>query len=84
MGLASGVTKISAGLYHTCAVVNGAAAWCWGHGGHNRLGNGGLASPTPQQVIGLASGVTEITAGKEHTCAVVDNKAKCWGKVELD
>ena len=83
MGLTEGVTKISAGLYHTCAVMNG-GAFCWGYGGHNRLGNGGLGSPIPQLVIGLTSGVTQISAGREHTCAVVNGEAKCWGRVELD
>ena len=38
MGLTSGVTKISAGLDHSCAVVGG-RAWCWGRGRFGRLGN---------------------------------------------
>ena len=83
IGLTANVTKISAGLYHTCAVMDG-GAWCWGYGGHNRLGNGGLGSLNPQPVIGATSGVTQISAGREHTCAVVNGRAKCWGSVELD
>ena len=78
-GLASGVTHISAGRQHTCAVVGGAAK-CWGEGDNGRLGTGNNSDQTtPTQVIGLTSGVTEISAGEDHTCAVVEGRAVCWG-----
>ena len=78
-GLTTGVTQISAGRLHTCAVVNG-AAWCWGNGGDGRLGTGNNSgSNTPVPVSGLTTGVTQISAGWAHTCAVVDGKAFCWG-----
>ena len=79
-GLTTGVTQISAGDEHTCAVVGGAAK-CWGEGASGRLGTGNNSDQTtPTQVIGLTSGVTEISAGKEHTCAVVEGRAVCWGE----
>ena len=79
-GLTSGVTHISAGSEHTCAVVGGAAK-CWGEGDHGRLGTGNNSDQTtPTQVVGLTSGVTEISAGKRHTCAVVEGRALCWGE----
>ena len=79
-GLASGVTQISAGFEHTCAVVGGAAK-CWGEGDHGRLGTGNNSDQTlPTQVVGLTSGVTEISAGRRHTCAVVEGRAVCWGE----
>ena len=37
-GLLSGVTQISAGDAHTCALAHNIAQ-CWGRGGHGRLGN---------------------------------------------
>ena len=40
--LGSGVTAISAGSVHTCAIHSGAAK-CWGFGGDGRLGVGVLA-----------------------------------------
>ena len=80
MGLTSGVTKISAGLDHSCAVVGGRAL-CWGRGRFGRLGNRSNSNAsTPQQVNGLASGVTQISAGGLHTCAVVNGGARCWGR----
>ena len=81
-GLTSGVTQISAGKFHTCAVVEG-AAWCWGAGEQGQLGNNemgeGVHSSIPAQVNGLTSGVTQISAGGNHTCAVVGGRALCWG-----
>jgi trimeric autotransporter adhesin len=38
-GMGSGVTAISAGQHHTCAIQNG-GAFCWGLGSAGRLGNG--------------------------------------------
>lgn len=33
------VTDVSAGAWHTCAVVNKAQIWCWGRNGHGQLGD---------------------------------------------
>ena len=78
-GLTSGVTQISAGFEHTCAVVDG-GAWCWGRGDLGQLGNGGTShSNFPVQVMGLTSRVTQISAGGFYTCAVVNGEAWCWG-----
>ena len=78
-GLGSGVTQISAGGFHTCAVVEG-RAMCWGNGGQGRLGSGSIAKRvTPFQVVGLTTRVTQISAGGFHSCAVVNGAAKCWG-----
>ncbi len=86
--LDSGVTAISAGLVHTCAIHNGAAK-CWGFNGNGRLGDGFTDdSPIPVQVSGLTSQVTAISAGGAHTCAIHNTAgegetealaAKCWG-----
>ena len=87
--LTSGVvTQISAGIAHTCAVMDG-GAFCWGDGppgklGHNE-GNGTGSKSRPTQVYSLTSGVTQISvsAGVErnvHTCAVMDGGAFCWGE----
>ena len=79
-GLSSGVTDISAGIKHTCAIQNGAAK-CWGDGTFGQLGTGNPSSSnTPVQVAGLDSGVTEINAGGQHTCAIQNDAVKCWGQ----
>jgi alpha-tubulin suppressor-like RCC1 family protein len=76
-GLTSGVSAISAGSEHTCAIHNGAAK-CWGAAG--KIGDGGSSrARTPAQVTGLTSGVTAISPKNAHTCAIHDGAAKCWG-----
>jgi alpha-tubulin suppressor-like RCC1 family protein len=77
--LASGVTRVSAGGDHACAIMNG-AAYCWGAVESGRLGSGyPVTGPGPFQVQGLTAGVTDISAGGEHSCAVVNGGAWCWG-----
>jgi alpha-tubulin suppressor-like RCC1 family protein len=81
-GLSSGVTAISVGARHTCAIKTG-GAWCWGWNFYGVLGDGTTTdSSRPVAVSGLSTGVGWISSGWEHTCAITDGAAKCWGNNE--
>jgi len=79
-GLTGGATTVAIGFEHTCALVSGGAAQCWGANGLGELGDSTTAPRlTPVAVSGLSSGVTAVATGWGHTCASVKGGAQCWG-----
>ncbi|HEX4481736.1 MAG TPA: hypothetical protein VH082_13050 [Rudaea sp.] len=77
IGMTAGVTALTGGGYHTCAVVGGAVK-CWGDDLYGQLGIASLLSKnTPNAVPGL-SGITQISAGQYTTCAL-GAITHCWG-----
>ncbi len=81
--MASNVTAVSAGAYHSCGIRSG-ALYCWGQNDHGQLGNNYTwGSIFPVLVVGMNSQVTHVSAGDFHTCArKSDGSLRCWGKNE--
>ena len=83
-GMSSGVSKISAGQYHTCAITTAGALKCWGRNSDGELGIGSTTNVfTPANVSGLSTGTTSaVSAGNFSSCAItVGGGLKCWGKI---
>lgn len=70
-------TSLTAGDYHTCGLVAGGTAYCWGT---YALGVGDFGIHlSPTLVLGGLS-FAEISAGDGHTCGrTVSGTAYCWG-----
>lgn len=76
--LAVGVTAVSAGNTHACA-INAAGAHCWGQNNFGQLGNQ-THSPFEKRPVRVSlNNVTAISAGYESTCAISNKKVYCWG-----
>jgi alpha-tubulin suppressor-like RCC1 family protein len=74
----SGVSALSAGESHTCALAGGAVR-CWGTDTAGELGKGTVASGwDPGTVPSLVA--TAAGAGQRHSCALTPGGGvKCWG-----
>jgi alpha-tubulin suppressor-like RCC1 family protein len=73
-------SRVTAGVYHTCAETTNNRAYCWGHNRYGALGNGTTNDhPQPESVVGDLW-FTQVAAGSFYTCGVTDQfRAYCWG-----
>jgi len=75
-----GVSSVSAGGHHTCAVKTDGSLWCWGDNSYGQIGNGTLGGSVSEPVQVIPSGVSSVSSGWFHTCAVKQNGSLwCWG-----
>ncbi|MDH5760630.1 MAG: hypothetical protein OEZ65_13665 [Gemmatimonadota bacterium] len=79
-GLPQAPVALAAGAVHTCALLVGGAAYCWGQNVHGQLGDGTTTNRSvPTRVSGDLD-FLEIFAGGAVTCAAtLDGSRYCWG-----
>ncbi len=77
---------VTAGAFHTCALLDDGTVRCWGFGGNGRLGYantqsiGDDESPAAAGPVALGRPAVAISAGNDHTCALLDDgTVRCWG-----
>jgi alpha-tubulin suppressor-like RCC1 family protein len=85
-GNLSGISSVTAGGAHTCALSSSGTVYCWGGNGNGQLGNNSTTEEnTPVEVLGVGgsgylSNISSVTAGSAHTCAMSSSgNVYCWG-----
>ncbi len=78
--------QVSAGPYHTCAVLDNLRVRCWGRNEHWQLGRaepatiGDDEAPVSIDFVDVGASVVQVAAGYGHTCVLLDTaKVRCWG-----
>ena len=80
--------QITAGSFHTCALLDYGSVKCWGQNEYGQLGIGNKdpKGTDPSEmgdalaVVNLGASAIELSAGYRHSCALlVNGKVKCWG-----
>lgn len=81
VGLQTGVSSVSTGAFHACALMSDGSVKCWGANDDRELGDGTTRMRTaPVAVAGLAEPMTAMSAGDFHNCALGrSGRLWCWG-----
>ncbi|MDB4981093.1 MAG: uncharacterized protein JWM82_1845, partial [Myxococcales bacterium] len=81
---------VTAGSYHTCALLDDHRVKCWGNNTYGQLGTGDtnerrgapeeMGDHLPTVDLGTGRTAKAISAGRYATCAILDDDSvKCWG-----
>lgn len=86
VSLGGTATQITAGIYHTCALLTTGQVRCWGSSNFGQLGYGNVNAigdnelPSSVAPVSLGETAQEIAAGGFHTCALLTSgRVRCWG-----
>lgn len=82
--------QITAGLHHSCALLDDYSVKCWGQNNLGQLGAGDMlqrgdepgemGDALPKVNLGNGQRARAVFAGQEFTCAILeDRRVKCWG-----
>jgi cysteine-rich repeat protein len=90
VGTGRTVKSITAGVYHTCVILDDDSLKCWGANVNGELGLGDTAprGGNPGEMgdalgtvnLGTGRHATRVALGNSYSCAVLDDASlKCWG-----
>ncbi|MCP4447942.1 MAG: hypothetical protein GY811_21795 [Myxococcales bacterium] len=79
-------TKLFAGSWHTCALLESGGLKCWGAGRDGRLGYGNEfnigdnESPSAVGEVAVGGVIADVVLGAFHSCALIEGGTmRCWG-----
>jgi hypothetical protein len=79
-GLPSAATQVVAGAVHSCALVAGGAAYCWGQNLHGQLGDGTTTNRSTAVAVEGGLQFRSLHAGGALTCGFATGGDEyCWG-----
>ena len=72
---------VSAGVMHTCAVLQDGTARCWGDNSVGEIGDGTTSNAfDPVTVSGITTAAGPVAAGNNDSCVLLrGGVVKCWG-----
>jgi alpha-tubulin suppressor-like RCC1 family protein len=78
-----GALDVGLGAYHSCAVTEAGAVYCWGRNSDGQVGsNGTVIAPLARKVPGLPPS-KQVAGGFNHSCAVnAVGEVRCFGNNE--
>ena len=92
LGMGLTAVDVSAGVHHTCAILDNGLLKCWGRDDYGQLGDGSstygrqaeghpLEEPSIFPIdLGPGRTAVAVSAGNLHTCAILDDgSVECWG-----
>ena len=83
-GLTDKATAVSAGYYHSCALVGVGGIQCWGQNTSGQLGDGTtIDRDIAVHVQKIDVPIIAMALGAVHTCALLETgDVRCWGDNE--
>ncbi len=81
VSIGGNVLQLSAGKFHTCALLDTGNVRCWGLNSSGQLGYGNTNNVSvPTADVATGGHVLQVAAGESHTCALLGTgDIKCWG-----
>ncbi len=80
------VLQLSAGDWHTCALLDTSAVRCWGLNSSGQLGLGHTFAigndelPSSSESVSVSGHPLQLSTGRHHTCALLSTGSlQCWG-----
>ncbi len=77
------VSAVSAGFSHSCGLVAGGVAYCWGSNAYGQLGVDSTAQSVFPQPVSGGFAFASLALGYSHSCGLTAaGAAYCWGDNE--